>query len=1194
MFSMLTRSIKRQFSSNNNASDRRTTRTTTLPKNHPKTSSGRKRILSQYRERDRQHLPQDADNDDTEEEDDSEEEEELVDEDGGSSAHDREEAPLLPIFSSADLDVLPVFTMTHLFREMVVERCDTVLTWEQLRSPQVSQFLVKPIQQEIRQNHMNSATQYALMANALQFNKEAGILPGNSGTNKTRAMLCELIAIRLVRECTTHELIDALSYDFDPLQGQPSTEPMLPAGGRRYAAPRPARISCIEVAIRASAKRYLSHPLVIQHLQAIWNGTIVFHSLADSMHRKRSLAPQQLYGTHSSTLLAVPSSTSNRTATLYNPREASLFKLSRLRVPRYRNILNTFSFAILLILFITVLEDKSLDITTLELVFWAWTAGYMLDEVIGFNEQGFSLYMASFWNTFDLGILVLLFVHLCLRLYGVVLPDDNENKHYIAKLSYDVLAASAVLLFPRLFSVLDHYRYFSQLIIAFRMMAADMVAIFLLIIVFCSGFLVALTFAFSRGPQTDTPKDVAYALLQMLLGFTPAAWDRWTDYNILGKMVLVLFLFVCHFVVVTILITVMTNSFMEIVRNSNEEHHNLFAINVISNVKSDSLFAYIPPLNVLQWLVTPLRYILPFRQYLKVNRTIIKVTHLPILWTIYLYERFLLRARYVDSIDLVENKGRVRRTFSERLPRLMREPSIATFRQEAALEEVFRQATFRSTRSREQHKSTNTVDNWINTMDDEDAEPPQEQDRKVVDKLERRHLGSRRLNTYHIRDFSLSKRPTSVASDPNDLTSHADLMSSHAFLLPAADMTPSGLDLPAQQTDADGDDELMTNEHEEDNDTNVAPSDLHTGSFIKLIPRDNFATPAASIQSPYLVGSTTSAGSRQGGVQFLRPPGRRNRPQHMRNVSSATMIYNPPAGSESDERVGGNTINESPKRKSPKAIAARSQSPSLKPSSGQGRRSPRRGLPVSIERTSLPPRNSAAFRSVPDMANLHALPHDRADRRASPGRPRRSSLEVDLVSDIGDNKAIGGGYVGAIPSSFASQMAHATNAMRRSQHQLREDEEKRRHDNNELFGRLMMARMNSLEEGFRDVVHEVRESMRQVGSGLASRQRSPDRDNAAQIQAQKRPNKRFKERQETSTRSSDNVSAFSGGHRNNQVETAEKSDSKLAGDAASNGRDEAADEPSTVQVTIDSPASTIREERKPDTETRTHPDNSKE
>jgi hypothetical protein len=37
-----------------------------------------------------------------------------------------------------------------------------------------------------------------------------------------------------------------------------------------------------------------------------------------------------------------------KTASLYNVKEASVFKLSRLRVPRYRHFMQTISFAIVL------------------------------------------------------------------------------------------------------------------------------------------------------------------------------------------------------------------------------------------------------------------------------------------------------------------------------------------------------------------------------------------------------------------------------------------------------------------------------------------------------------------------------------------------------------------------------------------------------------------------------------------------------------------------------------------------------------------------------------------------------------------------------------------------------------------------------------------------------------------------------
>ena len=730
------------------------------------------------------------DNDDDEEEqnqdegDDDDEDEDNEDEDNDDE--DAVETPLLPIFSAAHLDRLPMYNITHAIRLLIVARAETTLSWEQLRSPQVSQFLVKPIESQIRTNHFNRATLCALIANGLQFQKEGQMNPGNVGVSRTRALLSELLAMRLLKEFTVRELIDALSYDFDPLQGM--SPPTTGRGTPGYATPahlddvqhqrtrgKGARVSTIEVAIRSQAKRFLAHPLVVQHLEAIWAGTIVFHSEADNLHRKpRHLRQRKAinggYGTveeHSPSALPADailsrkahetrtskkpeiSAPARRSATLYDPHDSSLFKLSRLRVPRYRQLFSTISFAVMLCLYVAVLYDRSVTITPLEMVFWFWSIGYMLDEVIGFTEQGFGLYILSFWNAFDLGILLLFGVYYVLRLYGIVLAD--QGKHRIASMAYDALGSTAILLFPRLFSVLDHYRYFSQLLIAFRLMAQDLVAVLILILISCSGFFVAFSLSFAD-ENTDA-KSVAYALFQIVMGFTPAAWDRWGDYNILGKAIMGAFLIICHFLIVTILITVLTNSFMAIVRNAEEEHQFLFAINTISMVKSDALFSYIAPSNVIGWVLSPLRYILPFRTYVRFNRTMIKITHFPILFIIFTYERVLLSNMSYGPTDLIQRPVR-----SQRKPvafslskaqdlfspgRRLREPSVISFHKDRALDEVFRKpyrgSTVRTTAEGmdpERRNSATVVDRWMQNADEQGgASPPVEQPRSIVERL---------------------------------------------------------------------------------------------------------------------------------------------------------------------------------------------------------------------------------------------------------------------------------------------------------------------------------------------------------------------------------------------------------------------------------------------------------------------------
>ncbi|KAL8808551.1 MAG: hypothetical protein Q9182_000102 [Xanthomendoza sp. 2 TL-2023] len=1061
---------------------------------------------------------QDANGDDDEAED---------DEDGAS-----ESSPLLPIFSAAHLDALPVYNLTHAIRLLIVPRCETTLSWDQLRSPQVSQFLVKPIQQQIRTAHFSSATIYALLANCLQFKKEEQLYPGNSGTSKTRALVAELLAIRLLREFSTRELVslpiesgevdtdmtgrlvrqickmwvakwvlspclDALSYDFYPLQGHSPAQSGTATPGLNWESspifrqqPRVTRVSSLEIAIRAQSKRFLAHPLVVQQLEAIWAGSIVFHSSADNMHRPSSkMIPNQNrgYGAMGSSGLVLQASperlqpakqrdhrspvaiTVRRSVTLYDPRDASLFKLSRLRVPRYRQFLSTCSFAILLGLYLAVLIERSLIITPLEVIFWFWSAGFMLDEVVGFNEQGFSLYIMSFWNAFDLGILLLLMFYYAMRLYGILMPD--ARKHLTANTAYDLLAANAVLLFPRLFSVLDHSRYFSQLLIAFRMMAMDLLAVFILIAITCSGFFVAFTLSF--GEEDYDGRAVAYTLFQLLMGYTPAAWDIWDKYNILGKMIMVLFLFICHFLVVTILITVLTNSFMAVVQNANEEHQFVFAVNAISMVKSDALFSYIAPTNILAWLLAPLRFVLPFRDFVRVNRTVIKVTHFPILFLIYSYERMILRRQTFDSTDLVVQRGRTRtmeaptsglQLLGSKHGRL-REPSVATFYKDRALAEVFRKPfrdnTIRNTqKSHERRNTSNVVNHWMSGMGpDGTASPPMEQDPKILDRLEARRIAHRRSQLLQRRAGTGRGASMSVVSDPTETAGNRAFESPGVYRLDS-DLPSMSMDGLPQQTDADGDDELVTNDEDESLtlDRRRTPTGGIRSTDTKMENEDDYfqATPTAPFRRPPASPLVhTQPIKRTSPLRPVGPIRMQNRPNrtHVRHTSTNTIIHDPtPLSTDS---------SSSPSRK---ATTARNSTRNAGSGSGvitpasAGRRTPKRQLTATARaRPILPPR--IGFQSTPNLAGMVAL---------DSARERPSSFALDLGSDIGDNKAMGGGLVGAIPASFATQMAYASGALRSGQAVKGNDDQQR-------MSKLMLARFNQLEEGFREVIKEVKD-----------------------------------------------------------------------------------------------------------------------
>ena len=958
---------------------------------------------------------------------------------------------------------------------------------------------MKPIQEEIRTSHFSRATLYALLANCLQFRKEGQTNPAIVGVCNTRALLAELLAVRLLKDFNTRELIDALSYDFDPLSGGP--QPIGAANGRGRPAtmtlpkkpPTIARTSTLEVAIRAEAKKFLSHPLVVQQLEAIWAGSIVFHSAADNLHRYPSrprITHERHYGATyaspnegarpkpnliSTPSPAAPSEPIRRSVSLYDPRSASLFKLSRLRVPRYRQLMSTLSYGVMLGLFIAVLSERSVGLTALEVLFWFWSLGFMLDELVGFSEQGFGLYIASVWNAFDIGILFLFTIYYLLRVVGAVVTHDYKQR--MAYMAYDVLASSAVLLFPRLFSLLDHFRYFSQLLIAFRLMAQDLVAVLLLITICCSGFFVAFTMSF--GQEDFAGRGVAYALFQILMGFSPAAWEVWDDFNSLGKTIMAVFLIIGHFLIVTILITVLTNSFMAIVKNANEEHQYLFAINTISAVKSDALFSYVAPSNIIGFGLTPLRYLMPFPKFVVVNRTVIKATHFPMLFGIFAYEKIRMAASGAEPVAYIEQRG----PSSQRVPTFalqggsdpyanthkIRWPSEAAWHKDRALDEVFRRPFDRESTHRKpkpqpsMERRKRDVDQWINVVGDQGgASPPSEQPRSILEELETSRPKLFRSKTSQALNTRAHSMAPSFTSDPEERRRSSRPARPHS--MQNSDLLGFSMDEPAEAAD----DELNSNDDGHDHGTLQHDSDKENRSQRVLRPRSpsiqfsNQAPPSSVVRHRFV-------GSSPGPTTSSPPVSQTKGKRHDRQSSTQTILFNPkPDGSTASSPPLHSPTKPSRRRMSRpgtalKTIPSASHSPQMELSDAS--RPPEKTINAR-PRPAMPTNYSSRNKSTPNLLG----PMQVGNALREPRAPSYDAMALDLASDIGDNRYVDP-PVGVLASSFQTQMMRGMEfGGRRNQAQQGED-----------HIRLLLAQMNNMNTEMKGLMKEVKE-LRNAGS----------------------------------------------------------------------------------------------------------------
>ena len=535
------------------------------------------------------------------------------------------------------------------------------------------------------------------------------------------------------------------------------------------------------------------------------------------------------------------------------------------------------------------------------------------------------------------------------------------------------------------------------------------------------------------------------------------------------------FLCICHFLIVTILITVLTNSFMAIVQNANEEHQFVFAVNTISMVKSDALFSYVAPTNIIAWFLTPLRFLLPFRQYVRMNRTVIKVTHFPVLFIIFAYERLILQSSSFDPTDLIEQRGRSTTKSKVLDPanrglglfspsqRRLREPSVATFHKDKALDAVFRPPfrgnTIRVGKGPDRRKTSNVVNNWMQGMGPTGtASPPQEQDSTLFDKLEtrrarRRPQATNRRSTTQSQNFT--EATFSIASEPEDL-GFSDFPQRPRFYRRRTSAVPnlSPINLP-EETDVDryGDDELLTHDDDEKSATeNREPwtefnrRDQFSepdGDYFQRTPTNKIKIP--SLPSSYRVATPKPSEAAAARADVYKPVRR----THARNFSTNTVLYDPPA-----------QVLDSSSSPSRKEVTAQNSSRNTGTGSGTrtpvtpGHRTPKRQIPARV-RPIMPARN--IMKSAPDLAGLLSFNNDPSTRR---------NFSMDIGSDIGDNKAIGGGFVGAVPASLATQMEFA---------KYRDSRKTAETDDQNRMSKLMLARMNNLEEGFRDILQEVKD-----------------------------------------------------------------------------------------------------------------------
>lgn len=112
---------------------------------------------------------------------------------------------------------------------------------------------------------------------------------------------------------------------------------------------------------------------------------------------------------------------------------------------------------------------------------------------------------------------------------------------------------------------------------------------------------------------------------------------------LLGPTLMITFAFLGNTLFLTILVSMLSNTFSTIVANATAEIQFRRAVLTLEGVKADAIFAYPPPFNILaMFVLLPMKFLVNARWFHKIHVATVRAINLPILLLVAIAERRLL------------------------------------------------------------------------------------------------------------------------------------------------------------------------------------------------------------------------------------------------------------------------------------------------------------------------------------------------------------------------------------------------------------------------------------------------------------------------------------------------------------------------------------------------------------------------
>ena len=311
----------------------------------------------------------------------------------------------------------------------------------------------------------------------------------------------------------------------------------------------------------------------------------------------------------------------------------SHFDPDRMRVPQYQNAVQIIVSLVYLGLYTGAINtvNPTGDLDIVEGLLYIFTLGFICDEAAKLWKVG--RYYLSFWNVFNSTLYILLTVSFVTRMIALGHRLDDPNRRRMNEFSYDFLAFTAPMFWMRLMLYLDGFRFFGAMLVVLKVMMAESLIFFALLVVVLIGFLQGFLGLDQADDNSLTAVPfILTEMMQAILGSPEFdGWDRFAPP--FGLILYYIYNFIIIVILLNVLIALYNSAYEDITNNAIDEYLALFSQKTIQFVRAPDENVYIAPFNLIEMFLIslPFEWWLSPEHYERLNDIVMGAIYSPLL-----------------------------------------------------------------------------------------------------------------------------------------------------------------------------------------------------------------------------------------------------------------------------------------------------------------------------------------------------------------------------------------------------------------------------------------------------------------------------------------------------------------------------------------------------------------------------------